>query len=77
MTLGQLARMSGRGALVLRKMEINEVGPHFVRAGDWSRSRTACDAEAASPLCAARLTAIRGHSPSREDVCVVNGRCKE
>lgn len=30
MTLGQLARMSGRGALVLRKMDINEAGPHFV-----------------------------------------------
>lgn len=30
MTLGQLARMSGRGALVLRKMEINEAGPNFV-----------------------------------------------
>ncbi len=30
MTIGQLARMSGRAALVLRKLEINEAGPHYV-----------------------------------------------
>ena len=31
MTLGQLARLSGKAALVLRKMEINENGPVYVR----------------------------------------------
>lgn len=30
MTLGQLARLSGKSALVLREMEINENGPHYV-----------------------------------------------
>ena len=41
MTLGQLARLSGRGALVLRELKIDEAGPHYVhvegrKGGVWT-----------------------------------------